>query len=66
MGVWGISQAGWVIPHAAARAPNAFAFAIVITGGGVKPLEVEIQDYSAALDHAGITGADKAEAMALV
>jgi len=55
-----------VIPHAAARAPNAFAFAIVITGGGVKPLEVEIQDYSAALDHAGITGADKAEAMALV
>jgi len=65
-GGWGISQAGWVIPHAAARAPNAFAFAIVITGGGVKPLEVEIQDYSAALDHAGLTGADKAEAMAMV
>jgi pimeloyl-ACP methyl ester carboxylesterase len=52
VGVWGISQAGWVIPHAAGRAPDAFAFAIVITGGGVKPLEVEIQDYSAALDHA--------------
>ena len=66
VGVWGISQAGWVIPHAAARAPDAFAFAIVITGGGVKPLEVEIQDYSAALDQADITGSDKAEAMALV
>jgi pimeloyl-ACP methyl ester carboxylesterase len=66
VGVWGISQSGWVIPHAAARAPDAFAFAIVITGGGVKPLEVEVQDYSAALDHAGITGSDKTEAMALV
>jgi pimeloyl-ACP methyl ester carboxylesterase len=66
VGVWGISQAGWVIPHAAARAPDAFAFAIVITGGGVKPLEVEMRDYSAALDHAGITGSDRAEAMALV
>jgi dienelactone hydrolase len=66
VGVWGISQAGWVIPRAMARAPGMFTFAIVITGGAVSPLEVELADYSAALDRAGVTGPDKAEAMALV
>jgi dipeptidyl aminopeptidase/acylaminoacyl peptidase len=49
VGIWGISQAGWVIPHAAARAPGTFAFAIVVTGGGVRPLEIEECDYAAAL-----------------
>jgi dienelactone hydrolase len=66
VGIWGISQAGWTVPHAVARAPETFAFAIVITGGGVKPLQVELQDYSAGLDHLGVTASEKADAMALV
>lgn len=66
VGVWGISQAGWVIPHAAARAPSAFAFAIVVTGGGVKPLEIEQHDYAAALDRANVNDDEKRAALALV
>ena len=66
VGVWGISQAGWVIPHAAARAPEAFAFAIVVTGGGVRPLEIEEHDYAAALDRAGVKGDERRAALALV
>ncbi|HEY6389030.1 MAG TPA: alpha/beta fold hydrolase [Candidatus Acidoferrum sp.] len=66
VGVWGISQAGWVIPHAAARAPDAFAFAVIVTGGGVKPLETEEYDYAAALDQAGVTRDDHRTAFALV
>jgi uncharacterized protein len=66
VGVWGISQAGWVIPHAAARAPNAFAFVIVVTGGGVRPLEIEEHDYAAALDQAGVKGDERRAADALI
>jgi len=66
VGVWGISQAGWVIPHAAARAPDAFAFVIVVTGGGVRPLEIEEHDYAAALDRAGVKGDERGAALALV
>jgi uncharacterized protein len=66
VGVWGISQAGWVIPHAVTRAPGAFAFAIIITGGGVRPLEIEEYDYAAALDRAGVGGDDRRNALALV
>jgi dienelactone hydrolase len=66
VGVWGISQSGWVIPHAAARMPNAFAFAIVVTGGAVAPLEIEQHDYAAALDRLGVTGDDRRQALSLV
>ena len=65
VGVWGISQAGWVIPHAAARAPDAFAFAIIVTGGGVGPLEIEQHDYAAALDQANVRGDERRTAFAL-
>lgn len=66
VGVWGISQAGWVIPHAATHAPDMFAFAIVVTGGGAKPLEIEEHDYAAALDRAGIKGDERGQALSLV
>jgi dienelactone hydrolase len=66
VGVWGISQAGWVIPHATARVPSAFAFAIVVTGGAVSPLEIEQHDYAAALDHAGVKDDERRTADALV
>jgi pimeloyl-ACP methyl ester carboxylesterase len=66
VGVWGISQAGWVIPRAAARVPSAFAFAIVVTGGGVRPLEIEQHDYAVALDRAGVKDGERRMADALV
>ena len=66
VGVWGISQSGWVIPRAVARAPEAWAFAVIVTGGGVRPLQIEEHDYVAALDHAGVAGEARRTALALV
>jgi pimeloyl-ACP methyl ester carboxylesterase len=66
VGAWGVSQAGWVIPRAVARQPDAFAFAIVVTGGGLRPADVERYDYAAALDRMQVTPEQKKEGMALV
>src|SRR6266849_3156969 len=41
VGMWGISQVGWVIPHVLSRQADTAAFAIVITGGAVRPIDVE-------------------------
>jgi dienelactone hydrolase len=66
VGAWGISQAGWVIPRALAREPNAFDFVVVITGGGLEPIDVERHDYRAALTRQGVP-ADRQDApLALV
>lgn len=43
IGYWGISQGGWIVPIAASRTPAAFA--IVVSGGGLAPKEVETQNY---------------------
>jgi pimeloyl-ACP methyl ester carboxylesterase len=66
IGIFGVSQAGWVNPHAVVRAPGVFAFAVIVTGGGVRPIEVEKYDYNATLEHAQATVEDRREAMALV
>ena len=66
VGVWGISQAGWVIPRAAARAPSAFAFAVVVTGGALKPIDLERHDYAAALEAAGALPDQRRQGLALV
>src|SRR5262249_27053534 len=41
VGLWGISQAGWIIPLAAARSADV-AFLIPISGGAVMPAEQEL------------------------
>jgi pimeloyl-ACP methyl ester carboxylesterase len=66
VGMWGISQAGWVIPRAVAREPDAAAFIIVITGGGLKPIDVERYDYRAALTRLGTPDDRLGEPLALV
>jgi uncharacterized protein len=66
IGLWGVSHAGWVIPRAIAKAPDAFAFALVITGGGTRAVDVERFDYKQMLAHSGTSEAERAEAMALV
>lgn len=42
-GLWGISQGGWVVPLAAEK--GSAAFAIVVTGGGSAPRDVETHRY---------------------
>jgi uncharacterized protein len=61
VGVWGVSQAGWFIPALAVRTPS-LAFAIVLTGGGATPREVEMFMHEAALERAGVNAADRARA----
>ena len=64
VGVWAISQGGWIVPNLAAR--TRLAFAIVVTGGGVRPRDLERASYAAALDHAGVSSADRTAALDLV
>jgi dienelactone hydrolase len=66
VGLWGVSQAGWVIPRALARQPNAVGFIVVITGGGLKPIDVERYDYRAALSRLGAPDGRQDEPLALV
>ncbi len=61
VGVWGVSQAGWFIPALAARTPT-LAFAIVLTGGGATPREVEMFMHEAALDRINVDAPGRAQA----
>lgn len=61
VGVWGVSQAGWFIPALAARTPS-LAFAIVLTGGGATPREVEMFMHEAALERANVDPAGRVRA----
>ena len=61
VGVWGVSQAGWFIPALAVRTPS-LAFAIVLTGGGATPKEVEMYMHEVALDRANVDAAGRAKA----
>src|ERR1700736_1088073 len=65
VGVWGVSQAGWIIPLLSARLSD-LAFAIVLTGGGATPREVEMSSYEHALDEEKVSGADRRDAEALL
>lgn len=65
IGVWGVSQAGWIIPLLAVRSPD-LAFAIVLTGGGATPREVEMASYQHILDGEQITGQDRRNADTLL
>jgi uncharacterized protein len=66
VGAWGISQGGWVIPRVVAREPEALAFMVIVTGGGVRPADVERNDYAAMLDAAQVGPEGKARGLALV
>ncbi len=66
IGLWGVSHAGWVIPRAIAKAPGTFQFAIVITGGGTRGIDVERFDYKQMLAHTGVGETERADALALV
>lgn len=38
VGLWGISEGGWVVPIAAARAPEAVAFVVLVSAPSMSPL----------------------------
>jgi len=65
VGVWAVSQGGWVV-SALARRPTPPAFAIVLTGGGTAPREVELSGHRERLEHAGASPAEGEEAEALL
>lgn len=65
IGIYGVSQAGWVMPIAAGRSdiPD---WVIAITGGGATPRAAETFAYRQALADGGIDEASTAEAMKLL
>jgi pimeloyl-ACP methyl ester carboxylesterase len=55
IGLWGISQAGWIMPLAVANAkPNEIAFMIVHSGSGTTPREQGMLNYQYNLRYEGV------------
>ena len=65
IGLWGLSQGGWLAPLAASRSKDV-AFLIAISGGGVTPAEQELYDDEVKLRDKGFSEADISEAIALL
>jgi uncharacterized protein len=64
IGVWGLSQGGWLGPLAASKSSDV-AFVIAVSGPGVSPGEQMIFYYASELRNAGFRDADVAEASVL-
>lgn len=65
IGLWGLSQGGWLAPLAASRSKD-IAFLIVVSGGGVTPAEQEVYDDEVKLRDKGYPPTEVAEAVALL
>jgi len=65
IGLWGLSQGGWLAPLAASRSKE-IAFLIVVAGGGVTPAEQEVYDDEVKLRDKGYPPEEVAEAVALL
>ena len=57
IGLWGISEAGWVISSVVSR-PSAVAFVIVVGGGGLSPADQELYRRELNLKEAGFSERD--------
>jgi len=64
IGLWGVSQGGWVSSRVVTK--TNVAFMIVNSGGGVLPYEEEMYSYEVALDRIGATPEQKNEARNLL
>lgn len=60
VGVWGFSQAGWVV--AEAELEDAIASLVVVSGGGARPYEVEMHGYRSAMREAGLSPEERRRA----
>lgn len=65
IGVFGVSQGGWVIPVAAGKT-GIPSFGIIISGGGAAPRDVETAVYKGALAHSGADESQISEALTLL
>jgi dienelactone hydrolase len=55
VGLWGLSEGGWVAPLAASRAPET-AFLVTVGANGVSPLRQQTWAEATRLEHAGARG----------
>jgi pimeloyl-ACP methyl ester carboxylesterase len=58
VGLWGVSQGGWVIAMAAAQYPEDVAFIISVSGSGVSVAEQQIYSIQAQSEAAGMSEED--------
>ena len=65
IGVWGLSQGGWLSPMAAAKSKQ-IAFLMIVSGGGVTPAEQEYYDDEVKLRDRGFPENEITEAVALL
>ncbi|HEX6472000.1 MAG TPA: prolyl oligopeptidase family serine peptidase [Streptosporangiaceae bacterium] len=55
VGVWGLSEGGWVAPLAASRSPDV-AFVIVVGGNAMTPIRQQTWNETSALRRRGVSG----------
>src|SRR5918992_1154469 len=55
VGIWGLSEGGWVAPLAAARDPQT-AFLVVVGANGVAPLRQQTWADASRMEHFGVRG----------
>ncbi|MEU4408427.1 prolyl oligopeptidase family serine peptidase [Streptosporangium sp. NPDC023963] len=62
VGMWGLSEGGWVVPIAAARSSD-IAFVVLVGANGLPPLRQQTWAVAAGLRKAGVSGSliDRAE-----
>ena len=65
IGIYGVSQGGWIASRVCAMA-NSIAFVIANSGGGIKPSEEEIFSYDINMKFAGIDEKGRQEGLDLV
>ena len=58
VGLWGISQGGWVIAMAAAESPQEIAFLIMVSGTTVSVAEQQVYGVRTQSEAAGVVGDD--------
>jgi dienelactone hydrolase len=65
VGLWGLSQGGWVVPLAAARSPHP-SFIITVSAAGVSPAQQELYRWDNLLSALGYTERTRDAAMKAV
>ena len=63
VGLWGISQGGWVIGMAAAAAPEKVAFIISVSGAGISVVEQQLYAVETQTRASGVSEDDVARAL---
>ncbi len=63
IGLWGVSQGGWVIGMAAAEAPQEIAFIISVSGAGISVAEQQVYGVEAQTRALGVSEEDVTKAV---